>query len=127
MQQPRQMYGIGGLLKKAARGIKKVVKSPIGKAAIIGGLGMIPFGTSGATGWSRLGGLLKGGAGTGGIGKFFTSGLGRFVNPMSGAFGAKNKWKHALGLAGVGMMAAPFIQKKLGWGPYEEVEEEVDD
>ena len=26
MQEPRQMYGIGGLLKKAARGIKKVVK-----------------------------------------------------------------------------------------------------
>ena len=35
MQQPRQMYGsLGGLLKKAARGIKKVVKSPLGKAAI---------------------------------------------------------------------------------------------
>ena len=48
MQQPRQMYGIGGLLKKAARGIKKVVKSPLGKAAIIGGLGW------GANKWGNL-------------------------------------------------------------------------
>jgi hypothetical protein len=35
MQNPRQMYGLGSLVKKAARGIKKIVKSPIGKAALI--------------------------------------------------------------------------------------------
>ena len=39
MQNPRQMYGLGSLVKKATRGIKKIVKSPIGKAALIGGLG----------------------------------------------------------------------------------------
>ena len=38
-----------------------------------------------------------------------------------------NIWKHALGLAGAGMIAAPFIQKALGYGPYEEEEEEEDD
>ena len=40
MQNPRQMYGLGSLVKKATRGIKKIVKSPIGKAALLGGLGM---------------------------------------------------------------------------------------
>ena len=30
----RQMYGLGKLVKKATRGIKKLVKSPIGKAAL---------------------------------------------------------------------------------------------
>ncbi len=37
MQQPRQMYGLGSIVKKAVRGVKKIVKSPIGKAALIGG------------------------------------------------------------------------------------------
>ena len=34
MQQPRQMYGLGSIVKKAVRGVKKVAKSPLGKAAI---------------------------------------------------------------------------------------------
>jgi hypothetical protein len=37
-ESARQMYGLGKLVKKVTRGIKKIVKSPIGKAAIIGGL-----------------------------------------------------------------------------------------
>ena len=37
----RQMYGLGKLVKKVTRGIKKVVKSPLGKAALIGGLGFL--------------------------------------------------------------------------------------
>ena len=67
MAVPRQKYGFGGIgkvFKKAFKGLKKVAKSPIGKAALIGGLGMIPFGASGATGWSRLGGMMKGMGGT---------------------------------------------------------------
>ena len=35
MQQPRQMYGLGSLVKKAVRGVKKIVKSPLGKAALL--------------------------------------------------------------------------------------------
>ena len=31
----RQMYGLGKLVKKVTRGIKKIVKSPIGKAAML--------------------------------------------------------------------------------------------
>ena len=44
MQQPRQQYGLGKLDKKSFKGVKKVFKSPIGKAAILGGLGMYGMG-----------------------------------------------------------------------------------
>jgi hypothetical protein len=41
MQQPRQMYGLGSLVKKAVKGItgavKSVAKSPLGKAALLAG------------------------------------------------------------------------------------------
>ena len=33
----RQMYFLGKLVKKAQRAIKKITKSPIGKAALLGG------------------------------------------------------------------------------------------
>ena len=38
MQEPRQLYGLGSIVKKAVRGVKKIAKSPIGKAAIGGAL-----------------------------------------------------------------------------------------
>ena len=36
MQQPRQLYGLGSIVKKIGRAAKKVVKSDLGKAAILG-------------------------------------------------------------------------------------------
>ena len=45
LQDPRQGYFLGKIVKKAGRALKKVVKSPLGKAALIGGLG---FGLGGA-------------------------------------------------------------------------------
>ena len=44
----RQMYGLGKLVKKATRGIKKLVKSPIGKAAL--GFAAFKFGPQFLTG-----------------------------------------------------------------------------
>ena len=38
-ESARQMYGLGKLVKKVTRGIKKIAKSPIGKAAILGAVG----------------------------------------------------------------------------------------
>ena len=35
----RQKYGLGSFVKKFTRPIKKVLKSPLGKAALLGGLG----------------------------------------------------------------------------------------
>ena len=52
------MYGLGSLVKKAVKGVKNVIKSPIGKAAMLGAVG---FGIPG----TKLGGLF-GRAGFGG-------------------------------------------------------------
>ena len=59
LESGRQMYFLGKLVKKATRAIKKVAKSPIGKAALIGGLGYLAGG----------GGMPKflGGRGVGGF------------------------------------------------------------
>ena len=61
LQDPRQNYGLGKLVKKAVRGVKKIVKSPLGKAAILGGLGMYGMGMGPfAGGSSMFGGKLAG-------------------------------------------------------------------
>jgi hypothetical protein len=45
MQQPRQMYGLGSLVKKAVKGVKSFAKSDLGKAAILGiGASWITYG-----------------------------------------------------------------------------------
>jgi len=48
-ESARQMYGLGKLVKKVTRGIKKIAKSPIGKAALLytgaAGLGALGAGT----------------------------------------------------------------------------------
>ena len=46
----REAFLLGGIakgLKKAVRGVKKIAKSPLGKAALIGGLGYLTMGGSG--------------------------------------------------------------------------------
>ena len=68
LEEPRQGYFLGKIVRKAKKAVKKVVKSPLGKAAIIGGLG---YGLGGAK--------FLGGKG------MFTSGQGlsRFSNLLS--------------------------------------------
>jgi hypothetical protein len=68
LEEPRQGYFLGKIVKKAKRAVKKVVKSPVGKAAILGGLA---YGLGGAK--------FLGGKG------MFTSGQGlsRFSNLMN--------------------------------------------
>ena len=121
----RQPYGFGGFLKKAFKKVKKVAKSPIGKAALIGGLGMIPFG--GQSTWGRLGGMLKG-MGTAGKGggiwnaiKGGAGGVGKFLNPWAGG---QFSGKKLFGLGAGAMIAAPLIQSALKMGPYQDDEEE---
>jgi len=63
MQEPRQLYGLGSLVKKITKPIKKIVKSPIGKAALlIGGAGLAGFGPAAGLRGSALGQALFGGA-----------------------------------------------------------------
>jgi len=59
LESGRQMYFLGKLVKKASRAIKKVVKSPIGKAALM-----------------YFGGNALMGAGGGGLKSLFSSGKG---------------------------------------------------
>ena len=72
LQDPRQGYFLGKIVKKATRGIKKIAKSPIGKLALLGG------------GAYLAGGFMPGGGGlTGGLGNFRNLGSG-----ISGLFRA---------------------------------------
>ena len=54
MQQPRQLYGLGSLVKSIGKGVKKLVKSPVGKLAILG------LGGAGLMGRGPLAGILGG-------------------------------------------------------------------
>ena len=49
---PREQYGLGSFIKKAIKGVKKIVKSPIGKAALLGiGAFGLPGGALGMKGF----------------------------------------------------------------------------
>jgi len=137
MQEPRQMYGLGSLVKKAVRGVKKIVKSPLGKAALLGavGFGIPGTGIGGLFGRASFGGAAKGLLGKYGIGATIPS---LFANPttaqmkidgMSKGFFPKLLGNMTTGqkiFAGLGTaaVATPFLQKAFGVGPYEEIEEE---
>jgi hypothetical protein len=70
MQQPRQMYGLGSLVKKAVKGVtgavKSIAKSDLGKAAILGA-GIYGLGGGTFFGKSLPGLAAKGGFGLGNI------------------------------------------------------------
>jgi hypothetical protein len=78
VHDPRQAYGLGGFIKKAVRGVKKIVKSPIGKMALIGGLGALG------------GSFMSGGVGTG-LGRFSLANLKNFGTGALSNFGSKGK------------------------------------
>ena len=130
MQQPRQMYGLGSLVKKAVRGVKKIVKSPLGKAAILGGIGMYGMGAgpfSGVKGSGFLRNLVLGKAlpyKTAGDAVARSGGLFGGLKNFFGGMTTGQKIFTGLGAAAV---ATPFIQKAFKMGPYEEIEEEVDE
>ena len=104
----RQQYGLGSFVKKFTRPIKKVLKSPLGKAALIGGLG-----------WAANAGKL-GGLGSGWLSKIAPA-AGNLWSKYRGLSGGKQALL-ALGAAGV---LTPYVQKMTGTGPY--VEEEIED
>ena len=127
LEEPRQGFFLGRIVKKAKRAVKKITKSPLGKAAILAGLG---YGLGGA---KFLGGK---GIFTGG------QGLSRFANLknlfLPAAQSATGKRGILAGLAfddkgvfspgraalsglGAAAIAAPFF---MG-GDEEEVEEEA--
>jgi hypothetical protein len=59
LESARQMYGLGKLVKKATGAIGKIIKSPVGKAALLYGLGSYGLG-KGLFGGIKGAGFLKG-------------------------------------------------------------------
>ena len=113
MQQPRQMYGLGSFVKKFTRPLKKIVKSPLGKAALLGGAAY--FGLGGGNPFTAAG---RGGFGSNALGKYL---LGKAGNPASpgrtgglfsraiSGFNDLSFGKKALLGLGAGAVALPFL------------------
>ena len=104
LQEPRQGYFLGKLVKKAKRAVKKVVKSPLGKAAILAA----PF-------------LLSGGA-AGGLGSMFgkAKGLGSLISGL----GSKISGMSTLGKLGLIGGASGLAGLMTARGQQEEDDEE---
>jgi len=86
----RQGYFLGKLVKKATRAVKKIAKSPIGKAALLaGGAGLLGFGPAAGLRSTSLGNFLMGTKGAAGQ---FTGGLLRkaFLKNPATAFSMEN-------------------------------------
>jgi len=121
LEDERQGYFLGKLVKKITKPIKKVVKSPLGKAALFAtAANFAPMLFGKQTLLQQGGGLagildkIKGGEGfLGQIGNVFRQG-GKKDNPFS-------IFRLAGGAAGLGALAAPFLM-----GDEEEIDEGVD-
>jgi len=105
MQQPRQMYGLGSFVKKFTRPLKKIVKSPLGKAALLGGGAYL-------LGGGRFGLGTGDGFGSSGIAKYLKGGLGNF---MKGNAGTKMGSLSNIFRQG-GKQGADFSMARLGLG-----------
>ena len=122
MQNPRQQYGLGSFVKRIGRGVKKVFKSPIGKAALMAGIGFgIPgTGFGGLFGRAGFGGAAKGLFGRYGIGSTLFGNVGGPANmygkpglfsKIGGMFGKGAIGKGAMALGIGGGLASMFAKK----------------
>ena len=124
LDEPRQGYFLGKIVKKAKKAVKKVTKSPLGKIALLAaGANFAPMLLGKQTllqsagGFGGLGSLVKGALGTGG--KLET--LGNLFR-VGGEAGAGVSIPRVLAGLGIGSaIAAPFLM-----GGEEEVDEGVD-
>jgi hypothetical protein len=117
LEDQRQGYFLGKLVKKITKPIKKVIKSPLGKAALLAG------------GAYLAGGFMPGGAGLrgglanfrnfgGGIGKLFAKDTGLLRGLVRDKAGNFSLGRAALSGLGAASIAAPFFM-----GGDEEVDE----
>ena len=122
MQEPRQLYGLGSLVKKITKPIKKIIKSPIGKAAL---------GAAALYGVNRFGIPGTGGFGKGSIANFLLgkrtvpSGPGRtggILDMLRGGFGDLSGHQKLFLGGGAALSLLPFLT-----GGTEETEEVVED
>jgi len=98
LEEPRQGYFLGKIVRKAKKAVKKVVKSPVGKAALLAGLGAYAGG---------LGPFAGGKFGAGFARPFFGGLKTGFLNPlMEGPMATRS--------GGIGRMIGSFIRNKPG-------------
>jgi len=95
MQEPRQLYGLGSLVKSIGKTIKKVVKSDVGKAALIGAAAFGIPGTSIGGLFGRASFMLPAGS-SGVTGLFGKAGLGAMfggaaANPLAAGYQGMGK------------------------------------
>ena len=133
----RQMYGLGKLVKKVTRTVKKIAKSPIGKAALLyvgaGGLGNLAAGKSFFAG-KGIGGLFKPTQFLSNVPKIFSGsglqnigskiGLGGFENVGGNRIFQKNLLGKIL-TSPTGVITATSLLPLLGIGTGDETEEEA--
>jgi hypothetical protein len=125
LSAPRQNYGLGSFVKKAFRGVKKIAKSPLGKAALIGlgGYGLGGGFSAAGFGSTGIGSFLKG-AGTN-----FMSGKGK-MGALSNLFRDKGVGdavgKFNMGKIALGGLGAASLAPLLMGGANDEVEDSVE-
>ncbi len=106
----RQMYGLGKLVKKIGRSVKKIAKSPIGKAALLGAAAFGIPGTSIGGLFGRASFMLP--AGSGGV----TGLLGKkgIAATFPSIFGGATKMAPANAVKGAATTTPNIFQKALG-------------
>jgi hypothetical protein len=134
LSAPRQNYGLGSFVKKAVRGVKKIAKSPLGKAALMyagtAGLGALAGGAGGTGfgmsmfrpsnimsnfGGSNMFGKLKSGKGfLGNVGNMFRTDS---SDPNS---------KFSMGKMALGGLGAASLAPLLMGGNNDDVEDSVE-
>ena len=127
MQEPRQLYGLGSLvrkitrpIKKAVKGVTKIAKSPLGKAALLAAAGTYGLGALGSGSFNPLtSGFFSRANLAKGLGTFFSTG-----NPLLFKGGKFNLGRAGITASVLGA-ALPFLAPGL-LAPKEEEVEEVD-
>jgi hypothetical protein len=131
-ESARQMYGLGKLVKKVTKTVKKIAKSDLGKAAILAGL---TFGVPGTTfgglvGRASFGGPATGLFGTQGIGQALQLAKFKAGNVLFGPADPVGTGRMGTGLlsklggkAGVGLLAASAVAGLLTPEQEEEAQE----
>ena len=110
LETSRQMYGLGKLVKKITRGVKKIAKSPIGKAALLYAGGTYLGGLNAFNGSGTFMANLKSGQGIGNLFNFGKNKLfGELITGGNAAKGAGYMKKGLLSnkaLMGIGIPTA---------------------
>jgi hypothetical protein len=113
---PRQMYGLGSLVKSIGKTVKKIVKSPIGKAAILGfgANALMPGGLSSLFGSGSFNPLLRKVGGD-----FAQSKFGSILSGAKNFLGDKLAGK--AGMLGAGALAGIFASQGISSEQAEEI------